>query len=126
MEPPEERALSGKQESGRLALHVLKREGELWISVEDDGRGLDTKKIRQRAAARGLIPEEQIDHLSSSEVAGLIFQLGFTTAERVTDSSGRGVGMDSVKSSLKELGGTVDVLSKPGKGTRVTLRIPWE
>lgn len=126
LESPEERVKAGKKESGRLALLVLKRGGELWASVEDDGRGLDIKKIGRMALSNGLIPEEQADQLSSNEVADLIFQLGFSTAESVTDSSGRGVGMDAVKSSLNELGGTVDVLSKPGKGTRVTLRIPWE
>ncbi len=123
IEPPEKRGKLGKDPQGRLTLSVLNRQGEIWASVEDDGAGLDLEKIVLRATHHGLIDADQ-KKPDSRLIASLIFKLGFTTSDKVTDSSGRGIGMDAVKRSLRELGGRVDVFSRPGKGTRVTLRIP--
>lgn len=122
IETPEERKACGKNVPGVLTLSFLRHGNEIWAGVEDDGAGLDLDKILARGIRHGLIAPG-VSGLSSREIASLIFELGFTTADKVTDSSGRGVGMDVVKKSLNTLGGRVDVFSLPGKGTRVTLRI---
>lgn len=123
IESPERRKNSGKDEQGRLTLSVLRRKDEIWASIEDDGAGLDLNKIIRRAIELGLM-EADDSKPDSRQIAALIFKFGFTTADRITDSSGRGIGMDAVKKSLRQLGGRVDVFSRPGKGTRVTLRVP--
>jgi two-component system chemotaxis sensor kinase CheA len=123
IETPGERKDCGKTLPGQLTLSFLRHGDEIWAGVEDDGAGLDLEKILARGIRHGLI-DLGVSGLSSREIASLIFELGFTTADKVTDSSGRGVGMDMVKKSLNQLGGRVDVFSLPGKGTRVTLRIP--
>lgn len=123
IESPALRFAEGKKELGQLTLFILRRPEEVWVSVEDDGSGLDVKKIVARGVRHGFIDPRQ-QRPDSRQIASLIFQLGFTTADQVTDYSGRGVGMDAVKRSLRKLGGKVDVFSRPGKGTRITLRIP--
>ena len=98
-------------------------EGEVWITVEDDGRGLDREKLLAKAISRGMI-EGDGSEMSDREVFQLIFAPGFSTAEKVTDISGRGVGMDVVKQNLEKIKGKIEVTSKTGKGTRINLRIP--
>ncbi len=123
LEPPEERNKAGKPEIGVLILSARHEEGEVWITLEDDGRGLNREKIIAKAIKNGLLEEESPD-LSDKEVYNLIFQPGFSTAEVITNVSGRGVGMDVVKQNLNKIRGKVEVQSKPGRGTKITLRIP--
>ncbi|BCA79101.1 chemotaxis protein CheA [Desulfuromonas sp. AOP6] len=123
LEPPEERRAAGKVEKGTVKLSARHEEGEVWITIEDDGRGLNREKILAKAIKNGLIEGDGSD-LSDKVVYNMIFQPGFSTAEKITDISGRGVGMDVVKQNLEKIKGKVEVYSKPGVGTRMTLRIP--
>ncbi len=123
LESPEERIAAGKPETGIIRLNACHEEGEVWITLEDDGRGLNKDKILAKAIANGLV-EGDGSELSDKEIYNLIFQPGFSTAEKITDISGRGVGMDVVKQNLESIKGKVDVDSVPGKGTTIKLRIP--
>ncbi|MGE4580508.1 MAG: chemotaxis protein CheA [Desulfuromonadales bacterium] len=123
LEPPEERRAAGKPEKGTVKLSARHEEGEVWITIEDDGRGLNREKILAKAIKNGMIEGDGSD-LSDKVVYNMIFQPGFSTAEKITDISGRGVGMDVVKQNLEKIKGKVEVHSKPGVGTRMTLRIP--
>ncbi|HKK02084.1 MAG TPA: chemotaxis protein CheA, partial [Desulfuromonadales bacterium] len=123
LEPPDERLAAGKPEKGVVRLSARHEEGEVWITLEDDGRGLNRDKIIAKAISRGLIEGDGSD-LSDKAAYNLIFQPGFSTAEKITDISGRGVGMDVVKQNLEKIKGKVEIQSKPGHGTRINLRIP--
>ncbi|MDP3479177.1 MAG: chemotaxis protein CheA, partial [Desulfoprunum sp.] len=123
LEPPEERLRTGKDQTGTLVLSARHEEGEIWITISDDGRGLNRDKIIAKAISSGLIEGDGSD-LSDDKVFRMIFQAGLSTAEKITDISGRGVGMDVVKQNLAKIRGKVDVHSTLGKGTRVDLRIP--
>ena len=123
LEPPEERRAAGKPEKGTVTLMARHEEGEVWITIEDDGRGLNREKILAKAIKNGMIEGDGSD-LSDKVVYNMIFQPGFSTAEKITDISGRGVGMDVVKQNLEKIKGKVEVHSKPGVGSRMTLRIP--
>ncbi len=120
---PEERTAVGKPESGVLRLEARHEEGEVQITITDDGRGMDKKKLIAKAVDKGLI-EGDGSQLSDAEALQLIFKPGFSTAEQITDISGRGVGMDVVRKNLEDIKGRVDVISKPGSGTTITLHIP--
>ena len=122
IESPEERLAAGKPETGTVLLSASHRGGNIVIEIRDDGRGLPRDKILNKAIERGLAKAD--DNLSDKEVYDLIFQPGFSTAEKVTDISGRGVGMDVVKRGLEAMRGRVDVNSKPGVGTTFTIRLP--
>ncbi len=122
LEPPAERLKSNKSEQGTIRLNACHAGGNICITVEDDGRGLNRDKILAKAVAQGLITEH--DKLSDDQIWALIFKPGFSTAEKVTDVSGRGVGMDVVKRNIEGLGGTVCVRTAPGKGTVFTLKLP--
>ncbi|MEZ4598814.1 MAG: chemotaxis protein CheA [Syntrophotaleaceae bacterium] len=123
LEMPDERVDAGKPEKGVVKLSARHQEGEVWISVEDDGRGLNREKILSKARTKGLVAGTG-EEMSDKEVFNLIFQPGFSTADKVTDVSGRGVGMDVVKQNLEKIKGKIDVTSRFGKGTRIDLRIP--
>ncbi|MCD6526677.1 MAG: chemotaxis protein CheA [Desulfuromonas sp.] len=123
LEPPEERIAAGKSETGTVHLSACHEEGEVWITLEDDGRGLNKEKILAKAIQNGLIEGDGSD-LTDKEIYNMIFQPGFSTAEKITDISGRGVGMDVVKQNLEKIKGKVDVDSVPGQGTIIKLRIP--
>ncbi|MGC9518922.1 MAG: chemotaxis protein CheA [Desulfuromonadaceae bacterium] len=123
LEPPEERIAAGKNETGTIKLSACHEEGEVWITIEDDGRGLNRDKILAKAIQNGLIEGDGSD-LPDKYVYNLIFQPGFSTAEKITDISGRGVGMDVVKQNLEKIKGKIDVSSVPGQGTIIKLRIP--
>ncbi|MFZ5774757.1 MAG: chemotaxis protein CheA [Thermodesulfobacteriota bacterium] len=123
LEMPDERMQAGKPASGTIRLSARHEEGEVWITLEDDGRGLNRERILKKARERGMIDTDGSE-LSDREVANIIFLPGFSTADKVTDVSGRGVGMDVVKQNLMKIDGKIDVDSKPGKGTRIILRIP--
>ncbi|MBN2644270.1 MAG: chemotaxis protein CheA [Desulfuromonadaceae bacterium] len=123
LEPPKERLANGKSETGTIRLAACHEEGEVWITLEDDGRGLNRERIIAKAIKNGLIEGDGSD-LTDKFVYNLIFQPGFSTAEKITDISGRGVGMDVVKQNLEKIKGKVDINSTPGKGTLIKLRIP--
>jgi two-component system chemotaxis sensor kinase CheA len=121
LETPQARIAAGKPEVGVINLRASQRGGNIVIEVSDDGRGLDVDRIRARAAERGMaVPADARDE----DIWGLIFEAGFSTAEEVTDVSGRGVGMDVVKRNIQSLGGTIDLSSSPGQGMRVTVSVP--
>ncbi|MCL6632837.1 MAG: chemotaxis protein CheA [Alicyclobacillus herbarius] len=124
LETPEERLQAGKPEVGTLRLSAYQRGDDVFIEVADDGRGLDRVKIANKAVERGLIDPDQVAELSDEAVYGFLFESGFSTAERVSDISGRGVGLDAVRDTIAGLGGEVQVRSTPGKGTTFILRMP--
>jgi two-component system chemotaxis sensor kinase CheA len=124
IEPPEERETAGKPREGRIELRASRERDHVTVTVEDDGRGLDVDELRRKAVEKGVRTEAEIDSMEDSEVYDLVFHPGFSTADEVTDVSGRGVGMDVVHSTVKQLDGSVNVESEQGEGTTVTLRLP--
>ena len=124
IESPEARRLAGKNPEGGLSLRAFHEGGQVNIEISDDGAGLNLEKIRDKAVHKGLISSDQALRMSDREVANLIFMAGLSTAEKVTNVSGRGVGMDVVKTNIEKIGGTVDVQSKLGQGTTIRVKIP--
>jgi two-component system chemotaxis sensor kinase CheA len=124
IEPAEVRARRGKLETGTLCLEAAHSGNNVYISVRDDGGGIDTEKIRKRVIERGLVAADVAGELSDRELIEYVWHPGFSTAEKVSDISGRGVGMDIVKTRITELNGTIDVQSSPGLGSTFTLRLP--
>jgi two-component system chemotaxis sensor kinase CheA len=124
IETPELRSARGKHPEGRIVLRAYHQNGLVHIEVADDGGGIALDRVRSKGIERGVVTEERAASMSDSEVAALIFQPGFSTAEQVTNVSGRGVGMDVVKTNVERVGGTVDVDTKLGVGTTFTLKIP--
>ena len=122
LEMPEVRAAAGKPETGRLELSAQHESGNIVIRISDDGAGLNREKILKKAIERGLVSEQE--ELSDERIDNLIFLPGFSTADQVSDLSGRGVGMDVVKRNINDLGGTVSIQSEPGRGSVVTIRLP--
>jgi two-component system chemotaxis sensor kinase CheA len=122
IEPPEARVAAGKPAQGRLALHAYHESGAIVIEVSDDGRGLDRERILAKAQQRGLVAADAV--LSDEEIYPLIFLPGFSTAEQVTNLSGRGVGMDVVKRNIEALRGQIKIASQPGRGATMQLRLP--
>lgn len=123
IEDSESRARSGKSATALVSLKAYQAGGKVVIDIEDDGRGMNREKILEKAISKGLV--EPGKQLSDSEIFKMIFLPGFSTAEKVTDLSGRGVGMDVVRRSIDKLQGKVEVSSTPGKGTCVTLELPF-
>jgi two-component system chemotaxis sensor kinase CheA len=124
IETAEQRTRSGKRPQGTLRLAAYHQGNQVVIEVSDDGGGIDADKVRQRALAQGLLKAEQAARLSESDTLELILQPGFSTAEEITELSGRGVGLDVVQSVLGRLKGTVEIETTPGKGTTFRLRLP--
>jgi two-component system chemotaxis sensor kinase CheA len=124
IELPAERLKAGKNRAGRLILRAFHEGGQVNIEISDDGAGLNAERIRQKAVERGVIGSEQAARMSEREIYNLIFLPGFSTAEKVTNVSGRGVGMDVVKTNVERIGGNVDVQSTRGQGTTVRVKIP--
>jgi two-component system chemotaxis sensor kinase CheA len=122
IESPEDRLAAGKPEAGTIILSAEHAGGEVVLTIIDDGKGMQAERIRAKAVEKGLIPPDA--RLTDGECFNLIFLPGFSTAEKVTNISGRGVGMDVVKRSMDALRGKIDVQSEPGKGTRITIRLP--
>lgn len=124
IETPGDRAVQGKPPAGQLRIRAEQAGGEIILRVSDDGRGIDPQRVRDKALRQGLIAAEEAARLSEREIYQLLFRPGFSTAEKVTDVSGRGVGLDVVKRSVERLRGTVSVQSEPGKGTVFAIRLP--
>ena len=124
IEPRETRLARGKSPEGRVQVRAWHEGGKVHIEVSDDGDGLPLERIREKAIRGGFVPPERIPRMSERDWAQLIFQPGFSTAERVTNVSGRGVGMDVVKTNVERIGGAIDVDSAPGRGTTMRIRIP--
>jgi two-component system, chemotaxis family, sensor kinase CheA len=124
IETPAERIAAGKPVEGTLLLRAYHEGGQVNIEISDDGAGLDLEKIRRKAVEKGAITTEHASRMSERETANLIFLPGLSTAEKVTNVSGRGVGMDVVRTNIDKIGGIVDVQSKLGLGTTVRMKIP--
>jgi chemotaxis protein histidine kinase CheA len=124
IESPEERRAKGKPAEGRLFLRAFHEGGQVNIEISDDGAGIDQEKVRQKALEHGLITPEQSSRMSERELLNLVFLPGFSTAGKVTNVSGRGVGMDVVKTNIEKIGGVVDLQSKTGEGTTLKIKIP--
>ncbi len=124
IERPSQRLAAGKPQSGKIRLNAYHQGGHIIIEIGDDGRGLDTDRIKAKAIDLGLASEADLAAKSDAEICNFIFAPGFSTATEVTSISGRGVGMDVVRSNIEQIGGTVDLKSVPGKGTTFTIKIP--
>ncbi len=124
IEPPDVRLRAGKTPQGKLTLRAYHEGGQVNIEIGDDGAGVDVARVKQKAIEKGLLQPELALKLSDREALNLIFEAGFSTAQTVTNVSGRGVGMDVVKSNIEKIGGIVDISSRLGQGTTVKLKIP--
>lgn len=124
IESPEVRQRAGKPPEGKLTLRAYHEGGQVNIEIGDDGAGVDVDRVKEKAIEKGLLRPEQAQKLGDREALNLIFQPGFSTAQTITKVSGRGVGMDVVRSNIEKIGGIVDVFSRPGEGTTVKLKIP--
>jgi len=124
IEKPEDRVANGKPAEGCLSLRAYHEGGQVNIEISDDGGGLNYDRIKAKAIEKGLVTPDQAARLSDRETAHLIFLPGFSTADKVSNVSGRGVGMDVVKTNIEQIGGTVDLQSTLGKGTTVKIKIP--
>ena len=124
LEPPAERLAAGKPETGRILLQARHEGGAIIVEMSDDGRGLPAEKIRAKAISAGVVTAAQGAAMSDAEARQLIFMPGLSTAEQVTAVSGRGVGMDVVRTNIEKIGGAIELTSVEGQGTRLTIRIP--
>ena len=124
IEDPDERVQREKPPVGTLVLRAYHEGGQVVIEIEDDGRGIDVRKVKEKAVEKGLISLAEAEKLSDREALALIFKPGFSTAQKVTNISGRGVGMDVVKTNVEKLGGSIDIQTILGAGTTVRLKIP--
>jgi two-component system chemotaxis sensor kinase CheA len=124
IEPPAEREAIGKPVAGTLAINAYHRGNRVIVEIEDDGRGIDRNRLREVALARDLVSERELSEMSADQVLQTVFLPGMSTADRVTDLSGRGVGMDVVKTNVARLGGTVELQSEMGVSTKVMLTVP--
>ena len=124
IELPEDRRSAGKPEEGQLLLRAFHEGGQVNIEIIDDGGGIDADKVRAKAVRSGVVTEEQAERISDREAVNLIFSPGFSTADEVTSVSGRGVGMDVVRTNIERIGGTVDVQTDPGAGSSFKVKIP--
>jgi two-component system chemotaxis sensor kinase CheA len=124
IETPEERLRVGKPATGTVRVAAAHEAGQITIEISDDGRGLNLAKIKEKALARGLTTPQQLAQMSDEDVSRFIFAPGFSTADQVTNVSGRGVGMDVVRENIQAIGGSCALTSKPGQGSRFTLKIP--
>jgi len=124
IEPPEQRIAAGKPESGTILLKAYNEGNHIVVQIDDDGKGLDPVMLKNKSLENGIITQHEADSMSDNEAFGLIFKPGFSTAAEVTSVSGRGVGMDVVKTNIEKLNGLIDIDSVVGKGTSIKLKIP--
>ncbi|AIY89720.1 Signal transduction histidine kinase CheA [Geoglobus acetivorans] len=124
IEYPDERKASGKSEVGKIRLSAWRDKNYIIIEIEDDGKGLDTEKIKKKAIEKGLISPDEAERMNEDDIKMLIFMPGFSTKEKASEISGRGVGMDVVKTTVEKLGGSVKLFSEKGKGTKIRIQLP--
>jgi two-component system chemotaxis sensor kinase CheA len=124
LETPAERAAAGKPEQGTIRLSAYHEGGHIIICIADNGRGLNTERIKAKALSNGLVSEADLEKMSEAQIHKFIFAPGFSTAAQVTSVSGRGVGMDVVRTNIDQIGGTIDIKSVAGEGASVTIKIP--
>ena len=124
IEPQANSCPSGKKPTGTIRLEARHEAGLVVVEIADDGKGLDPQKIAASALKRGLITQDKLQGMSDKDKIGLVFLPGLSTAEEVTDLSGRGVGMDVVKTNLDRLGGKIEIESEPGVGTLLRIKLP--
>lgn len=124
VEAPADRKAKGKEETGTIALKAYNEGNQIVIQIDDDGKGLDPEMLKEKSLEKGIITEKEAEMMSDKEAYGLIFKPGFSTAAQVTNVSGRGVGMDVVKTNIEKLNGIIDIDSEVGKGTSMKLKIP--
>ncbi|MFO1110101.1 MAG: hybrid sensor histidine kinase/response regulator [Bradyrhizobium sp.] len=124
LETPAERAAAGKPEQGTIRLSAYHEGGHIIICIADNGRGLNTEKIKAKAISSGLVTEAELEKMTEAQIHKFIFAPGFSTAAAVTSVSGRGVGMDVVRTNIDQIGGTIDIKSVAGEGSSVTIKIP--
>jgi two-component system chemotaxis sensor kinase CheA len=124
LEKPDERLAAGKPATGKIVLNAYHEGGHIVIEVKDDGRGLNVDRIKAKALEKGLVTEADLESMSDQQVTQFIFKPGFSTAQAVTSVSGRGVGMDVVRTNIEKIGGTCDLKSEAGKGSIFTVKIP--
>jgi len=124
IESPEERERAGKPRAGRIVLSAEQEGDHILLAITDDGAGMDAERLRSKVVEKGLMDQDAAARLSDSECYNLIFMPGFSTKTEVSDVSGRGVGMDVVKTRISQLNGSVDIDSRPGEGTRLSIKVP--
>ncbi len=124
LETPAERLASGKGEQGTIRLSAYHEGGHIIICIADNGRGLNTERIKAKAISSGLVTEAELEKMSEAQIHKFIFAPGFSTAAAITSVSGRGVGMDVVRTNIDQIGGTIDIKSVAGEGSSVTIKIP--
>ncbi len=124
LETPAERAAAGKPEQGTIRLSAYHEGGHIIICIADNGRGLNTERIKAKAISNGLVSEAELEKMTEAQIHKFIFAPGFSTAAAVTSVSGRGVGMDVVRTNIDQIGGTIDIKSVAGEGSSVTIKIP--
>lgn len=124
LEAPDARAAAGKSERGTLRIEARPEKDKIRISVQDDGKGIDLDRVRDRAVESGLLVPDLAVDLPPEEIAALVFHPGLSTAEQVSEVSGRGVGMDAVRATIEGLGGHVEIATRPGAGTTTSLVVP--
>jgi two-component system chemotaxis sensor kinase CheA len=124
IEPPAERQAAGKSAEGLVRIAASQEGNSIVIRIEDDGRGLQVERIKAKALARGIASAAELAGMDSREIFNLVFLPGFSTAEQVTDVSGRGVGMDVVRTNIRRINGSVEIDSQPGKGSMITIKLP--
>jgi two-component system chemotaxis sensor kinase CheA len=124
LETPAERAAAGKPEQGTIRLSAYHEGGHIIICIADNGRGLNTERIKAKAISNGLVTEAELEKMTEAQIHKFIFAPGFSTAAAITSVSGRGVGMDVVRTNIDQIGGTIDIKSVAGEGSSVTIKIP--
>jgi two-component system chemotaxis sensor kinase CheA len=124
IEMPDIRKTKGKNEEGKITIRSFHESGQVSIEIKDDGNGIDPQRITAKAIEKGILTAEQVKSMSPKQILSIIFMPGFSTADQVTNISGRGVGMDVVKSNVEKIGGSVDIFSELGKGSTFKLKIP--
>lgn len=124
IEMPDERAKNGKSRTGKVILSASQEGDHIQLAIVDDGAGMDPDKLRGIAVKRGIMDEDAANRLTNKECFNLIFMPGFSSKEKITDISGRGVGMDVVKTAINTLNGSIDIDSTMGKGTKITIKVP--
>ncbi len=124
IETPEQRRATGKAESGTVTLNAYHDGGHIVIDISDDGKGINVERIKEKALANGLATQNELANMSQRQILQYIFAPGFSTAEKVTSVSGRGVGMDVVRTNIEKIGGTIDLFSNEGSGSRISIKIP--